>query len=287
MSNYAEDYHLRTISKSSPAAVGYHTALMGNIQRSKSQTFTIRLKPEDAITPERCSRFMAASVISALITVVVVAFFATRKAPDIILSRLINNLDTWQSDTIKDKSTLLSSLFSEQARGINSHINIITEVVNAHSNHPNPKNLAVSIVSESFKADYDPLFVAAVIKTESTFKQKAISNRGAQGLMQIMPSTAEYISKIENISKYDSKGLYDTNYNIRVGIAYLKYLDKKFGGNKEKVLIAYNWGPGNLDAALKNGSSIPDSTRIYARKVLTNYKKWRANLNNNKASFVA
>jgi hypothetical protein len=134
--------------------------------------------------------------------------------------------------------------------------------------------LALSIINECRKADYDPLFVAAVIKAESTFRSHAISNQGARGLMQILPTTGKYISKKRDIRWVGEQQLHNPDFNIRVGIQYLKYLDTMFSGNREKVLIAYNWGPGNLIDAIKNQRRIPSGPLNYAKKILKHHGSW-------------
>ncbi|RIL10246.1 MAG: hypothetical protein DCC75_04770, partial [Proteobacteria bacterium] len=88
-----------------------------------------------------------------------------------------------------------------------------------------------------------------------------------------------YISDKARLSWYGSNRLADANYNIRLGIAYLKYLQSKFGGNLENALIAYNWGPGNLIKAQRYGGSyIPNSSVQYARKIISNHRKWNQDM---------
>jgi hypothetical protein len=137
------------------------------------------------------------------------------------------------------------------------------------------ESLASLIVEESLAAGYDPLFVAAVIKAESTFNNTATSHRGAQGLMQIMPTTGRYISERARLTWLGAHQLNDPAYNVRVGIAYLKYLENNFDFDREGMLIAYNWGPSNLSGALRRGSGVPDSSRRYARTILGTHEKWR------------
>ncbi|MDR2878839.1 MAG: transglycosylase SLT domain-containing protein, partial [Fusobacteriales bacterium] len=83
----------------------------------------------------------------------------------------------------------------------------------------------------------------AVIKTESGFNSSAKSRKGAQGLMQLLPSTAEWTAKREKIKSYD---LHDPGDNIMLGTAYFSYLLQKTDGNVEKAWIAYNAGIGRL-----------------------------------------
>jgi soluble lytic murein transglycosylase len=145
--------------------------------------------------------------------------------------------------------------------------------------HKAPQHLADSlartIVVESAKAKYDPIFVAAVIYAESMFKHGAVSHKGAQGLMQIMPDTGRYVSAMENLAWGGTRSLKDPQTNLRLGIAYLKYLETMFNGNRERVLIAYNWGPANMANALRGRARTPMESVGYARKILTTHRKWK------------
>ena len=140
----------------------------------------------------------------------------------------------------------------------------------------NPKELALSIVEESERLSMDPLFVASVIHAESTFRHNARSKVGALGLMQIMPATGRWISRTEQINWKGSQSLIsDPAYNIRLGISYLKQLEKQFGGDRRLALIAYNWGPTNLTRALKERSATPKVSKRYAEKILAYSKQWK------------
>lgn len=144
--------------------------------------------------------------------------------------------------------------------------------------HPNKESIAQLIVAESRKADIDPLLVTAVVRTESMFRHKAVSHRGAKGLMQLMPSTGHYVSKLSKIELRNSEHLHDPETNIKLGIWYLKYLNEKFKGNQERVLVAYNWGPSNVKKALARGSAVPQQARDYAHKVLSRHSAWSTRL---------
>ncbi|GFR34887.1 hypothetical protein TCEA9_06990 [Thermobrachium celere] len=69
------------------------------------------------------------------------------------------------------------------------------------------------------------MLVFAVIKVESNFDKNAVSNKGAVGLMQIKPSTAEYISNLLKDDSFDKSKLFDPDLNIRYGCFYLKKND--------------------------------------------------------------
>ena len=110
-------------------------------------------------------------------------------------------------------------------------------------------------------AGVEPLLVEAVIAAESAFNPKALSNKGAQGLMQLMPATAE---------RFDVADVWDPGENIRGGAAYLSQLDGMFNGDLQRVLAAYNAGEG---AVTEHGGVPPyEETRTFVQRVLTYYR---------------
>lgn len=122
----------------------------------------------------------------------------------------------------------------------------------------------------------DETLVLAVIKCESGFKRRAVSLKGACGLMQLTENTFDYICDLKNI-----KGdIYDPQTNIEAGCAYLKYLSEKFNGLKE-IICAYNAGEGTVREWLndieysKNGVDLDiipyKETEKYHKRVMTYY----------------
>ncbi|MFN4089486.1 MAG: lytic transglycosylase domain-containing protein, partial [Alphaproteobacteria bacterium] len=92
----------------------------------------------------------------------------------------------------------------------------------------------------------DPALVLAVIRQESAFDTEAVSRAGARGLMQLMPGTAEYMSKRLGVD-YSLRGLtVDPAYNMLLGQSYLAQMMDRFG-SKVLAVAAYNAGPGNVD----------------------------------------
>ena len=136
------------------------------------------------------------------------------------------------------KQALLASLHAERTAQMKQQITFVSAVIRSQlPNHPNSDKLAATIVSESYNAHIDPLFVAAVIRSESMFSPRARSNRGARGLMQIMPDTGKYVSKQENFEWRGPHTLNDPVTNVRLGVAYLRkrgktvrsgYTDRRF-----------------------------------------------------------
>src|SRR5437762_13598458 len=93
------------------------------------------------------------------------------------------------------------------------------------------------IVEAAKKFDVDAALVSAVIKAESDFNPREASNKGARGLMQLMPATA---------TRYGVTDSYDPTANIYGGVRYLKWLLQTFEGNADYAVAAYNAGEGNV-----------------------------------------
>lgn len=104
----------------------------------------------------------------------------------------------------------------------------------------------------------NPHLVAAVIHVESSFNPRAVSRRGACGLMQLIPATARRFG----IGKRE---IFDPRKNIEGGVRYLKWLNERFGNDPARVLAAYNAGEGAVD---RFGGVPPyTETRNYVDKV--------------------
>jgi hypothetical protein len=109
--------------------------------------------------------------------------------------------------------------------------------------------------------------VDAVIQTESNGNPNAVSPKGAQGLMQVMPGTNTSPGFGVTPARDGSEA-----ERTRVGQDYLGKMKEKYGGNDTLAAIAYNWGPGNTDMWLKSGgdySKLPAETKNYVSAVMT------------------
>ena len=113
----------------------------------------------------------------------------------------------------------------------------------------------ISAAARAHNVDSD--LVTAVIHAESSFNPRAVSPRGAQGLMQLMPHHG---------GPTGSADLFEPEKNIQIGVSLLARLAKKYGGNERMALAAYNAGEG----AVKRHNGVPPypETQAYVEKVL-------------------
>lgn len=124
-----------------------------------------------------------------------------------------------------------------------------------------PFGNAISVAAE--RHDVDGFLLAAIVSVESRFSPRAVSPRGARGLMQIRPVVAR---------AYGVSDPFDPYANVDAGSRYLKSLLADYDGNLELTLAAYNAGP----AAVARYGGVPPyrETQAYVRKVLSRYEKY-------------
>lgn len=130
------------------------------------------------------------------------------------------------------------------------------------------EHLANVITTRSERYGFDPMLVLAIIKTESNFVRRARSNKGARGLMQVLPSTGYFLSKELNGHWRGTKRLYEPEFNVDLGTYYLSKMMHRFG-DLTLALEAYNQGPTRIQYRLNKGRKF---YRKYSRTVMTHYR---------------
>lgn len=124
------------------------------------------------------------------------------------------------------------------------------------------------IYDESKKYKYDPMFVLAVILTESSLKKRQESEVGAKGLMQVIPYVGEDLAERSGIGWEGDDMLFEPETNIKLGTLHLFEQILKFG-DVNKALVAYNMGETRLRSLLKKNAPLPQK---YIKNVMENYK---------------
>lgn len=145
----------------------------------------------------------------------------------------------------------------------------IRQVISDYQRRMDPRHfeeIPGVILAESKTYGYDPMFVTALIITESSFNNKARSHRGAMGLMQILPRTGVALASEKEMAWKGRSTLYNPEVNIALGTFYLNKLENRFG-DLNLALEAYNHGPTRLDKYLKRGYQ----PKRYSKKVFQIY----------------
>jgi len=121
------------------------------------------------------------------------------------------------------------------------------------------------IVESGTRNGVDPVLLYAIMHQESTFKRRAISPKGARGLMQLMPGTA---------ARYGVTNIFDPRQNIEGGARYMRFLLDTFEGDVDLALAGYNAGEG---AVMKYGYRVPpySETQEYVRRIGRRYAVMR------------
>ncbi|MZG52500.1 MAG: lytic transglycosylase domain-containing protein [Nitrospinae bacterium] len=211
------------------------------------------------------------NLIPVLLIIAFTGFF-TGKTPD-----YVSGLSPFFSDLARVEAVVFSKAKVarlEQEQDYDDRVrDRIEKVISKYYTGLDEKNdvrIPEWILVESKKYGYDPLFLTALIITESSFYNWAKSNRGARGLMQLRPATAVALASETRLKWRGTRTLFDPEKNIALGAYYLNKLVSRFG-DLTLALEAYNHGPSRLSRYLRKGYQ----PKRYSKKVLKNYRKIR------------
>ena len=116
------------------------------------------------------------------------------------------------------------------------------------------------VVAEANRQGVDPALALAVAANESSFRPDVTSNKGAQGVFQLMPDTADWLGVSDP---------YDPQQNIEGGVRYIGMMLNQFG-DPQTAIAAYNFGPG----AVGRGETWPSETNVYVSRVMNSWNQY-------------
>ncbi len=189
----------------------------------------------------------------------------------------------WRSRSANAGASRLAILCAEQLAG-KSPAGTMIAAPAALQRLAYPIPFATLIEEEAIKRGLDPRLIAAVIRQESRFETGAISTAAAQGLMQIIPATADWIALQLGWPGFKPAQIYRPYVNVAFGVFYLQQQALAFDGSLFAALAAYNAGPGNAAVWRKLAPADDDlmaalidigETRIYVQTVWVQYMTYR------------
>ncbi len=181
------------------------------------------------------------------------------------ISKVLNRIDEINRQMMPDmyqQTQPLRSRFVDVLNDVNNaQRNARTRSRSNISGKTNYDELKDVINECAEKYNIDQELIRAMIQVESGWNTDAVSNKGAQGLMQLMPRTAAMLG-VEDP--------FDPVQNIEGGVRYISDLTDKYRGDIEKALAAYNAGPARVDAG-----NIPEVSKRYVRNIMSIYRRLR------------
>ncbi len=132
-------------------------------------------------------------------------------------------------------------------------------------------DLSHYILTKSDEYRMSPLFILSLIQVESGFHPTIVSHKGAVGMLQLLPATAQEVATSSGLAWTGPRDLEDPKTNIDLGLRYMTSLKKQFG-NTEHTLTAYNMGPHALRTRLANGREF---SREYFDRVMDAFSDYQ------------
>jgi soluble lytic murein transglycosylase len=164
------------------------------------------------------------------------------------------------------------SKLDDQDIEIEKHIIAIFERYLPKQYKEKASKIAHVLIVESMKHELDPYFLIALIAGESSFNPHANGPVGEIGLMQIRPSTARWIAKLEKMPYRGKRSLKNPIENIKLGVAYISWIREKFDNHAQLYLAAYNMGRGNVNKALSKNVWPKDYPKHVMKRYFALYK---------------
>ncbi len=124
------------------------------------------------------------------------------------------------------------------------------------------------VFTESRRYHYDPMFVLAIIITESSFRKGQVSPKGARGLMQMIPYVGEDVAMRAGVDWEGMQTLFEPQSNIKLGTLHLFEQILEFG-DVQQAIVAYNMGETRLRGLIRQNLPMP---KQYLKRVMDNYK---------------
>lgn len=189
----------------------------------------------------------------ALVSVVTVAFAGTQAHAEVKRS-VASKLQ--REARLAHAHELLGKYYSKSAVRSGEKVDRINSMIYRWAREHMPEDqrgqyklVAQAIIDESLKHGMDPVFLLSVIQGESSFDLQKLGTLDEIGLMQLRPSTAEWVAHKYGLKYAGAQSLFNPVVNIRIGAAFLAYLREKFDSHAQLYLAAYNMGARNVNEA--------------------------------------
>lgn len=192
-------------------------------------------------------------------------------------------------NNIKERDYVIQQ-YRQQIKQLERRVEIMDAIKELSSNSlsvSDQKRIAERVDVTSDRYGHDPYLILAMIAAESSIQPKSTSSTGAKGLMQLMPSTGQYLTQqvkqspqiigVKEDQNFDIPHYFNLEGNIELGTLYLTQLLVRYQ-RLEHALYAYNMGPNLFEKRLKEGGPFP---RHYLTKVLDKYARLTVNRRSN------
>jgi soluble lytic murein transglycosylase len=200
-----------------------------------------------------------------------------------------NNPDrlTHAMELLGKKSFKASGIAKTENFNIQSFVSEATNQFLPENQKSLSKKIAHAILTQADNHGFDPIFLVALIQNESSFNTKKKGSFGEIGLMQVKPSTAEWIAKLYHIPYQGEKSLYNPEINIQIGVAYIFKLRTQFNSKSDLYISAYNMGAVNVRRILAQNETPHEYRTAVMSRYLAIYRGFNGNGSEKQKGFYA